>query len=256
MSNALACQAKTTDNFIGDTCHRKYLKRHCNTPTNRLNITCANNINKVQERIRIHNGSSDDALKDFTDFVQCRNKFYYDHVKACEYIFRESCHNSEVVVYKGLRLKMQEVREMLHTDPDMKVVYMVRDPRSIVASREQAGFLYKGSNNDSVLEASYLCAKMMDDLRDFRALESGIHKNVKLVRYEDIMVNTETIIRGIYRSLNQDINPRIKQKFLMSNDHFAKVQINKWRDRIPVEKHQPLTEACKDVLHELGYTVN
>ena len=49
-----------------------------------------------------------------------------------------SCLAHGAVLAKVLRLKMKEIKALLTFDPEVKVIYLVRDPRAISVSRAKA----------------------------------------------------------------------------------------------------------------------
>ena len=148
---------------------------------------------------------------------------------------------------------MRHVGNMLEKDPDMYVIYFVRDPRSIVSSRLATHLMYRASARSPVKEAEYLCAKMMDDIRAYKRLIGIYEGALKYVRYEDLTENPADIIPSLYQFLNHSVPASVQD--IIAKDHVmdGDMQKQKWRNHIPRKLHKAMYSVCSKVTSELGY---
>ena len=146
--NKMSCNKMCRENTFRPNCEDKLIEE------------CHERIKWAQKNV-FSNATSEDGQKNFNDFVKCRQQFYQRQVKPCVHIMQDRCRNATITAYKALRLRMHEIDQLLNKDPDMKVIYLVRDPRSILSSRIMHHNVQ--IKNDTVLEAKHLCMKMLED---------------------------------------------------------------------------------------------
>ena len=125
---------------------------------------------------------------------------YYERIAAHE--------NRESIRYWGekhphLHTCLQYVSELY---PDAIYIYAVRDPRDVACSIAQMNGVAVGQAVDS-------CSRFLDTYEPFVAsLAPG---RVKVVRYEDLVVDYESVLSGTLRALDLDLDGASKEYLRM-----------------------------------------
>lgn len=130
--------------------------------------------------------------------------------RECIPTLRRQCQLSDVVAIKTIRLRMDLVEELFRTVPDLRLVYLVRDPRGMLnswwsntrISREN----YSYADRES--DARVMCARMLSDWKAFVRLRQRHPDNSLLLRYEDLAESPEAVADWVYRSLGFPGVPR------------------------------------------------
>ena len=89
---------------------------------------CPENIKNARNAVYANSTNTTKIPTSFLSFAKCTNKFQ-KRVNSCITYLENKCQASRMVTYKGLRVTMRSVERMLEMDPDLHVVYYVRDPR-------------------------------------------------------------------------------------------------------------------------------
>ncbi|XP_066505727.1 carbohydrate sulfotransferase 6 [Hoplias malabaricus] len=195
----------------------------------------------------------------------------------------EACHSYSHVVLKEVRFFELESLFPLLRDPtlDLRIIHLVRDPRAVLRSREQAE---KALMRDSalVLEQegtlpSDAQHKVMQEVcrSHVRIHETGVLKppeflrgRYKLVRYEDLVRDplseiesmyefvglemTETLQEWIYRITHGTGKGTRKDAFKITSRNAEDVSLA-WRTSLPYEKVKQIQNVCKAAMSLLGY---
>ena len=164
---------------------------------------------------------------------------------------------------------MESVDAMLQMTPDMHVIYFMRDPRSIVTSRmerqRRQNLAFSGSMNNPVLEAKYLCEKMMNDYKIYKQLDKKYPGAIKFIRYEDLVNDRYRTVEDVYRYLDIEIHQSVYE-WIEDNLNNTKngghqstrranstASLDKWQRVNSVEVQQGMTRNCEQLLTTLGY---
>ena len=155
---------------------------------------------------------------------------------------------------------MEHVEELLKHDPDIKVIYSVRDPRGIINSRFNVNYKYP----KSLVNPNSLCSLMAHDLKLFHELKLRHPNSLYLNYYEKLAVDPVGVSDDIYRFLGVPKSPAI-------NDWIKKMKTGKdgsvfgtdrenpektayaWKTSMKVKDINNITITCRPVLSLLGY---
>ena len=195
--------------------------------------------------------------KIFIEYDKCRKQFEQSVSKHCFDRVDKECSYRKVVAYKALRLTMDNVRDMLLADPDIYVLYLMRDPRAIAASRYARDFSYP--ERSPVSEAYYLCQKIMQDYTIFQKLKLEFPGALKMVRYEDMVRDKITTAENIYSFIGVkphhkvfswiEKNNRVKNNSGATNRVNSVSHIHKWKETVQdINKQNGMTKHCEKVL--------
>ena len=110
--------------------------------------------------------------------IQCLSHTRQHKYKTCSRTLDKTCINSTLVAVKVIRYPIYGVHELLRILPDLKVIYYVRDPRGIIASRAA---VHGWSRGNLASNARYLCLQMVKNLTTFKTLRNQHPK--QLINY-------------------------------------------------------------------------
>lgn len=136
------------------------------------------------------------------------------------------CHFYPIQVFKIDRLYLDVLRGLLE-DPGfskyLKIVYLVRDPRAIHASRQQIGWCKKSR---ICSEPEVFCRGLVDDFQTAVDLQAQYPHRVQIVRYEDLVSNIPTAVPKFLSALGLPIQPSVKD-FIFKNTSPSQIRGNR-----------------------------
>ena len=201
-----------------------------------------------------------DKLKSFYKKEKCMQDLFKT-VDECMEKFKveDKCHSTSLRAIKVLRLKMMNMELFVKSIPDMQVVVYTRDPRATTASRQG----YRSSTSDrwrqDVID---LCAEMKYDLEAMDYLEKIYPGVFLLVRYEDLVEDTDAIVTKLFDHAKTPLREENLQfmEEMVRNQEGVKTEgsdpLGKWRTVYDVSDVDFVTEhpECKTLLQRLDYT--
>ena len=128
----------------------------------------------------------------------------------------KQCQSSKIRSTKVIRLHMRSIKKILEEDSSIKVILFIRDPRGIIESRlrnirkPKSKMIPFGRISS---EASTLCQKIKEDVRVFRELQKYKPQNVYLLKYEDLIKDTQKTVKSIYKFIDQIVPQSVKDYF-------------------------------------------
>ena len=199
-------------------------------------------------------------------FYSCNQHRRLKPLSRCVEPLIEKCRQSDIVAVKAIRLHMSYMDQLLSGDPDLRLIHLVRDPRGIVESQRKIDPRKSRSMTDMRLNAERTCKQMLTDCRIRRQLELKYPRRILLLRYEDLVTATDTVINDVYRGLLQlafpsNISGIIREQLHASsaNGPFETRRTNgtltatNWRRTIDSNLHEYITDTCYELLDELRY---
>ncbi|XP_030639120.1 carbohydrate sulfotransferase 6 [Chanos chanos] len=195
----------------------------------------------------------------------------------------EACRTYSHVVVKEVRFFELESLYPLLRDPNLnlRIIHLVRDPRAVANSREQASAALE-RDSSIVLEQADTPKKD----RQFRVIQEVCRSHVrihetamlkppdflrgryKLVRYEDLVKNQLKEVEAIYKFVGLEMTDTLQEWIYRithgkgkgsKNDAFQITSRNAedvslaWRTMLPYEKVKRVQEVCKGAMSLLGY---
>ena len=207
----------------------------------------------------------------FHEHNQCL-KNYESRIVQCLPVKSRMCKTSEARVMKTIRLTMEIVEHLLHKDPTIKIIHLLRDPRGIVNSRRKWSLLSRVSNelakkdaeSADMEEARLLCQKMLKDIRKKEDLEQAYPSNFLTVRYEDMSQNPNNTYHQVYTFLGLSESESVQHWLQQTSE--AKADDNPygtnrqngldtsihWQKEMTVWKAQTIANVCSDVLQYMS----
>lgn len=115
-------------------------------------------------------------------------------IAYCAKILREDCLAAKVRVLKEIRLDLRLVAPLLHLDPEIKVIHLVRDPRGVMAS------------TFSITVVKTFCKRMLRNIRAFELTVQQFPGCCLQMRYEDLTTNAQVTAAKVYAHTGLDFH--------------------------------------------------
>lgn len=193
-------------------------------------------------------------------------------VKVClnPHFMADVCRRSPVQVVKVTRLSVVQVLQWLRLNAplrrNLRVVYLVRDPRGMISSRSVMSWCRKSA---TCMNASSLCREINEDLDAFEELRELLPEATVRVRYEDVAKSPVGESKSLFRALRLDFSAGVMD-FLSTHTavNDTKVLRNpystfrqssatafRWTKRLSWDRVKEIQAACAPILKRLGYEV-
>ena len=190
------------------------------------------------------------------------------------------CPLHPVRLIKTVRLRLHKVEELMKKlSLDLKVIFLVRDPRGVYNSRS-SGPVSAWCSEDQCSNPVTGCNDLSSDIKAAFALERKYSGSVHLVRYEDLSLEPELVSRNIFKFLNFPWTAALAE-FIAS--HTSKEKLKKlrnkktkklerkydpygternstatafaWREKLPFNKISHIQSICRDPMDMLGFKI-
>ncbi|XP_077862585.1 carbohydrate sulfotransferase 1-like [Saccoglossus kowalevskii] len=173
------------------------------------------------------------------------------------------CESKPHRLIKACRLYSTLEAERLIKEDDVKVIFLVRDPRGMAASRMKFTNIFTPSNNFKVAKGEFkLHPKMEEVIPDYchwlevnyltaSELPDWLKGRYLLIRYEDMENNQRKVIQQMYDfvglPLHDDIIKLMREQDVGNNGE-------RWRRKLRIEEVRRIQELCGDkVFRDFGY---
>ena len=110
------------------------------------------------------------------------------------------CTHFPVQLIKVVRLPLSFSRQLM--DLNVKIVFLVRDPRGVMASRANLTWC----SHSSCSQASQLCLQMEEDLKSYEQLRNLYPEHFYLLRFEDLSTDVDLETAKLFDFLGTRIN--------------------------------------------------
>ncbi|KAJ3596641.1 hypothetical protein NHX12_003045 [Muraenolepis orangiensis] len=193
----------------------------------------------------------------------------------------EACRTHSHVVLKEVRFLELESLYPLLQDPsmDLRIIHLVRDPRAVVFSRENAAAAFHRDNTIVLNHTTVPDVDMqMEVMREVCRSHLRIHERAtqkppdflkgryKMVRYEDLVLNTLEEVDDMYKFVGLEMNTQVGEwiyrvthgkdsrggTFNIITQNATSLS-QAWRATLEHAKVERIQEFCKDAMSLLGY---
>ncbi len=197
----------------------------------------------------------------FADYRSCMKE--HDNFTYCGSLLEAECKSKDLRAAKTIRVSMYIVEEILHTMPNLKVIFFTRDPRGIINSMSK--IRGAGTTENSALN---LCPCLEEDYRIFTRLQRAFPTRLIHVTYESLAAQPHETAEKIYEFIGHVIlqnvtkwlvhNTRVKKKkkfnpFTTRRNSTARKAA--WKTELAAADLRVIENICKDTLDKLGYTM-
>ncbi|KAL8583015.1 hypothetical protein ACOMHN_039254 [Nucella lapillus] len=177
---------------------------------------------------------------------------------------RKTCLTRPVRMVKTIRLRGTAARTILGKHKDVKILYLVRDPRGALSSQLRIfhAFEWRDVHNFS---ADY-CQVFREDLAIMGQLVRRYPSRVRVVRYERLAENPLQVSEEMYSFLGLRFSSQVKAFVYnrtmagqVPNNAYGTLRSNStetaysWRSKVSLESAQIVDRNCRDVYQTLGY---
>lgn len=190
------------------------------------------------------------------------------------------CKNYSKTVLKILTARIPSFRVdslfPLCNSSDCGMIYLVRDPRSLVFSHLKVGFAWgsrkTNTSSPQPIVRQYtktICQQVEENVRIFENRPSWIKSRSYMLRYEDLARNPVKILRKVYEMTGLDMQKSSldwirahtgegasnekEEKNQFSTNRNSKVVVDKWRFDMDPCIVNIIEESCQSLMRLLGY---
>ncbi|GAB1607966.1 carbohydrate sulfotransferase 1-like [Argonauta hians] len=187
-------------------------------------------------------------------------------IHLCLPLLVNLCKKANVRIAKVIRLEMKLVSELLISDPNLRVVHLLRDPRGILNSRLRLGVFNK---KNSKIVAATLCQNMHNNIREYLKLKENpqFRHRMMTVFYEDLGEYPIAISKEMFSFLEIPFTVTIRKwikanmlgttnrngnpfSVLHRNSH---LHVNSWRSKLSYGMVSVIDESCQNLYEISGY---
>lgn len=188
------------------------------------------------------------------------------------------CSFFPIHLMKIVRLRVGELAKFLISEPatsDWKIIYLMRDPRGVMASRKHLNWCQQDAECGNV---ENLCSAMLDDMEWIEKLKTKNPDRHYLLKFEDLTENVDQQTRKLFDFLNLNVTVPVKvflsthtrssgnravnlnrTELVMDRDPFSTNRQSKsiafeWKSKLSSEEIASITKICQPILNILGYT--
>ena len=252
----------------------QHLKNSCNFCDGEREYECFRRLHQTEAKVYSLNAAKDSfqgSLNFNSTSIQLRKQCLErgrDSVNECLGALIDKCRASTIRATKVIRLRMETIKSLLDKDPYVKVIHYVRDPRGILESSVRHNSQGHSSNkimNDFAYGAVKLCSKIENDLEVHEKLAVLYPNNFMLLRYEDLVENTEESLKKIYGLLDLQIPDSVRMYMMSafkSDKNGGAMQTFRkngtktamqWQKKLNRDQIGLIQSICLGVMEKLGY---
>lgn len=141
-------------------------------------------------------------------FRQCIKKYKTspkDINNVCARQLQEECRQAPIRVVKTIRTPMRLVRDLLESDPTLKVIHLLRDPRG----HTRSWMRHDGEGDKPRDKIEAICNRIRADLETRYELEKLYPGTFKEIIYEALATRPMAVVRDLYNWLNVPIQQKV-----------------------------------------------
>ena len=180
----------------------------------------------------------------------------------------QACQRSKYNIIKVVRLPIRHLEILWKQIAflDVKIVYLIRDPRGIYNSRKNMEWCNK---EHICSDITNICSEMRQDIEDYDRLKRIIGDNLILVKYEDISVDPIAASKQLFAQLKLNYSPSVS-RFLKthtkSHNHdisnpYSTYRANsnstafQWMHELNLTEIEFAQHNCIDILTRFNYKI-
>jgi hypothetical protein len=219
------------------------------------------------------------SVKNYVDWVRkSKNQFLFKWNKffwgICRFrmtscfdpiFISQACQRAKVHIMKVARLQMRHLQTLLPklNDLNVNIVYLVRDPRGTLKSRQN--MIWCSQNCSDI---SSLCSEMRQDLHSFNQFKKLYPSKFTLIKYEDLSTDPITNTKLLLNKFNIPYSASVR-RYLRSHTNASFSDFTKrnpytttrnsksvayeWMQTLNITDILQVQNTCGDLLEELGY---
>ncbi|KAL4229005.1 Carbohydrate sulfotransferase 1 [Mactra antiquata] len=186
--------------------------------------------------------------------------------QQCLPLVEQTCLKTNHRILKTVRVSMEVAYMMLDLWPNLRIIHLVRDPRGITNSRQNAKHAFSYSKK-TIPHSNTLCELMRSDLEFYDLINKKYPGRLKTVVYEALAERplegakfvhnfmqsklTDTILNYVYNSSHSQTG--MSPSYFGTNRSNSTQSAYRWRKEFKLSKVQIVDSACKLVYPKLGF---
>ena len=178
----------------------QFLEKQCQSPTPRSVKFCEESLREARRLVSLQKNNvsnrSGKSTNVFLAYVTCVKKVYAE-LLPCVSQLEKSCQSARSRSIKVIRLETIYARSLLKSNPAIKIIHLVRDPRGILLSRNNV------NSPLTAVAAARTCQRIIKNIKDFELiLRDFPNSHMLQLRYEDLASNPQQTAQVIYNHMN------------------------------------------------------
>ena len=237
-------------------------------------ITCRHDIMDVSTLSRFYFSLTSSVMRDTSLYYRCiqanEHKMHRESsrvdpaepllvrpvIAKCLPLLTKKCENSTIRIIKFIRMRMAVAENLLNAFPDIKIIYLTRDPRAMMDSQVRKNDMGARRFDHFVYNTNDMCGKMWGDLQLFHALKNTYPNSIYPIQYEHFIQSplkvTEKMFGFLELNFTDSIKNYVASKTVLTQSESEK-HISVWRKHISIENLNVVDVNCEKVYKELGY---
>ena len=195
---------------------------------------------------------------------ECSSSSYGADMCFSTKFLQQLCEMYSIKLIKFVRLKLGLVKSLLNNPAvtNLHVVYLVRDPRSVMNSRwnrEKTGWCW----GVDCCSATQVCQDMEEDLNDALNLRKQHPGKIHIFRFEDIALDPQNKSKQLIENLGLEYSANIRNFVELHTSknipgyeetyRVSSTRVINWDAEMPKKKLKKVQIECKDTMKTFGY---
>ncbi|XP_047741183.1 carbohydrate sulfotransferase 4 [Hyalella azteca] len=205
-----------------------------------------------------------DSMMDPTVHSFCNKSMWREDTCLHPEFLSKACQFFPWKILKIVRMDLGLLKPFLESpvSSDLRIIYLVRDPRAVIHSRRATVTWCKPTSVECYFP-SVLCQDMDNDLESFKTLKKLYPDRIHLLRYEDFMNDVSNMARNVTQWVGLTYTTSM-EKFI--EIHTSKEQNKPWTTSRKSKEHLlhwtrnmsstdlvEVQDACADTMTNFGY---
>jgi len=189
--------------------------------------------------------------------------------KMCSAMPRRKCYSPDILgkmcavfpihLTKLVRIRLSLLEDQIR-NPNVKIVWLVRDPRAVMNSRVAN---VNWCKTPSCRQTSHMCSDLQSDLVSYLAFKEKFPDRIMLLRYEDLAKDAYNKSSNLLAFLGLSLHPHVVsylEDHLNTNEdvpwstrHDPRVAMSRWMKTMSWKSIQEVQYACAYPMKPLGY---
>lgn len=175
-----------------------------------------------------------------------------------------ACQMFPIQLVKTVRLRLNLTQLFLNDEKmNVKVVFLVRDPRATMSSRYNS--VSWCSDKPDCSSPEVLCSDLQGDLKVATALRQIYPERFTMIKYEDLASKPHDEIRRLMDFIGMEYSPKLAQYVEehtqedvnnpWSTRRKSSDRVSMWKKQLPLQEIHTIQNACESVLKTLEYEI-
>ena len=160
--------------------------------------------------------------------------------------YETKCSSFPYQILKSKHFSLEFVRELLEKEEDIRVIYLIRDPRGVL--------------KNSKTKPGKLCSQMSEDWDQSLELLSSYPGKFHLARYEALAVSPLTEVSNLFKSWNitANLSSDISDDIDAADDDWSQkknsvLKVNSWKTGLTSSELKLIENSCVETLSKMEY---